>query len=109
MLEYIYSVYDRKAQYYLPIFTRRSDADAQRQFAEIVATSDTPISKYPADFDLVRLGTIDLETGSIEPEHPMGLLINGLVSLQALNAERKRYSQSLGEQMDVEAFIAEQS
>nr|QJB20412.1 MAG: nonstructural protein [Microvirus sp.] len=109
MLEYIYSVYDRKAQYYLPIFTRRSDADAQRQFAEIVATSDTPISKYPADFDLVRLGTIDLETGSIEPEHPMGLLINGLVSLQALNAERKRYSQSLGEQVDIETFIAEQS
>ena len=49
----LYSIYDRKAAYYLPAFQMRSHADAERQFSEIVTSSDTPISKYPADYDRV--------------------------------------------------------
>lgn len=103
----VYSLYDRKAQYYLPLFTMRSDADAVRQFASIVTTSDTPISQYPADYDLVRLGSIDLETGLINPEYPVGTVINGLVALQNANTERSRYKAILAQQVDIEEFIAE--
>jgi len=106
----IYSVYDRKAQYYLPLFTMRGNADAIRQFTEIVTQSDTNVSKYPADYDLVRLGQIDLETGSIEPQYPCETLINGLVALQNAQLERSRYQKILKtDQVDIEELIAEQS
>lgn len=104
----IYSLYDRKAQYYLPLFTVRSDADAIRQFAQIVTQSDTPVAQYPADYDLVGLGSVDLESGLIDPEYPVRTVINGLVCLQNAHAERGRYASLIkNPQMDIEEIIAE--
>jgi len=106
----IFSIYDRKAAYYLPLFTMRSDAEAVRQFTEIVTQSDTSVSKYPADYDLVCLGWIDLEKGHIEPIYPCDTLINGLVALQNAQIERSRYAKILkSDQVDIEEIIAEQS
>lgn len=106
----IYSIYDRKAAYYLPLFTMRGDADAIRQFTGIVTQSDTDVSKYPADFDLVSLGGIDLENGRIEPEYPVRTIINGLVAFQTAQTERARYAKILSNpQTDIEDLIAEQS
>lgn len=91
MINSIYSLYDRKAQYYLPLFTAQTDTDAIRMFSESIITSDLPLSKYPADFDLIRIGTVDLEKGILTPEHPTYPVINGLVALQNANVERARY------------------
>lgn len=88
----IFSIYDRKAQYYLPPFTARSEADALRTFNEAVVSSETPISQYPADFDLLVLGTVDLESGELTPERPSPRpLVNGLVALTNAQRERSRY------------------
>lgn len=87
----VYSIYDRKAQYYLPPFACRGDAEAHRTFAEAVTNSETPLAVYPADFDLVRLAVMDLETGAITADMPQ-LLINGLVALEAAHTERRRYA-----------------
>lgn len=107
---HIYSIYDRKAAYYLPLFNQRGHADANRQFTELVINSDTPIAKYPADYDLVCLGSIDLETGRIDPIYPVETIINGLVALQNAQLERSRYAKVLkSEQVDIEELIAEQS
>lgn len=105
----IYAAYDRKAQYYLPIFQTRSDAEAVRSFTDAVVSSDTNVAKYPADFDLIRLGEIDMETGQITPEWPVGLIINGLVALQAHQADRARYAKAVNPQTDLEDLIAAQS
>jgi len=105
----IYALYDRKAGYYLPIFQMRGDTDAIRQFSEIVTQSDTPVSKYPADYDLVSLGYIDMETGQIEPTYPCETLINGFVALQNAQLERSRYAKALNGQVDLEDLLAEQS
>lgn len=91
-LNFIFSIYDRKAQYYLPPFSARSEADALRTFAEAVVSSETPVSQYPADFDLLVLGSVDLETGAVTPEHPSPRpLVNGLVALTNAQRERSRY------------------
>lgn len=108
-IHHLYSIYDRKAAYYLPVFTLRSHAEAERQFTEIVTQSETPVSKYPADYDLVCLGQINLETGQIAPTYPCETLINGLVSLQNAHLERSRYAKALNPQMDLEEVLAEQS
>ncbi|QCQ85092.1 nonstructural protein [Blackfly microvirus SF02] len=93
----LFSIYDRKAQYYLPPFTARSEADALRVFNEAVISSETPVSQYPADFDLLVLGAVDLETGVLTPEMPTPRpLINGLVALTSAQRERSRYQAILG-------------
>lgn len=91
----MYSVYDRKAGYYLPIFQTRTDAEAVRHFTEAVVSSETPISKYPSDFELCHMGTIDLDTGEILPLMNARVILNGLSALQASQAERQRYRDAL--------------
>lgn len=103
----IYSIYDRKAGYYLPVFNLRSDADALRSFTDMVVSSDTPVSKYPADFDLIRLASMDLETGLVTPVFPVHIVINGLVCLQTAQVERSRYQALMSQQMDIEDVLAE--
>lgn len=103
---HIYSIYDRKAGYFLPVFNVRSDADAVRQFKQIVVQSDTDISKWPADFDLCRLARFDLQNGRIEPEIPFGTVMNGLVALQEAHSERSRYAKSIeSAQVDIEDLL----
>lgn len=87
----IYSIYDRKAQYHLPLFSAQNDTTAIRMFTETVVTSETPVSTYPADFDLVRVGTVDLELGAIEPHTRPEPIVNGLVALETAHRERSRY------------------
>lgn len=108
-LNHLYSIYDRKAAYYLPVFQQRAHADAERQFIELVTSSETPISRYPADYDLVCLGQIDLESGQIVPTYPCETLLNGLVALQNAHLERSRYAKAVNAQVDLEELLAEQS
>lgn len=103
----IYSTFDRKAQNYIAIFTVRSDVEAIRSFTDAVMTSETPISQYPADFDLHRMGAVDLESGEITPEYPPYPVVNGLVCLTQAHQERSRY-QRLLQQPDGSVSAVEQ-
>jgi hypothetical protein len=106
---HLYAAYDRKAQYYLPLFQTRSEGEAVRSFTEAVLNPETPLSRYPAEFDLCLLGDMDVETGEIFPKQPVGLIINGLVAMEAAHKERARYAKALNPQVDIEELIAEQS
>lgn len=91
----LFSIYDRKAQYYLPLMQHRSQADAIREFTGLVVNSETPLATYPADFDLIELGDFDQVVGTIVPNiHPVPV-INGLVALQNAQTERSRYQRLL--------------
>lgn len=91
----IYCIWDRKAGIALPAFSSQNDTSAVRTFTEAVMTSETPVSQYPADFDLMRIGTVDLETGTLTGLNPSDLLINGLVALTDAQRERSRYQRIL--------------
>lgn len=106
---HIFAAYDRKAEVYLPVFQQRSDAEAVRAFTEAVTSSDTPLSRYPADFDLIRLASLNIETGEVTPQWPVGLVINGFVALQAAQHERARYAKAINTQVDLEDLLAEES
>lgn len=62
----IYSVYDSKAQAYLPMFTVRSHGEAVRQFTDLANNKQTAVNKYPEDFSLMELGSFDDNTGTID-------------------------------------------
>lgn len=102
----LYSIWDRKAGYYLPAFNVKSDADATREFTGIVIQSETPVSLYPADFDLVKLGTIDMESGYIDPINPVHTIVNGLVALEEAHRQRRLYKSVLGPTEDENAPAA---
>jgi len=94
-IEGVYSIWDRKAQVSLPVFSSRDDVTASRTFIEAVMTSETPVAQYPADFDLIKLGNIDLDTGQLSPIYPFDILVNGLVALQDAHRTRARYQAML--------------
>lgn len=92
---FIYTIYDRKASYCLPVFSLKSEADARRQFSEIITQSDTLVSKYPGDYDLVCIAEFDEQTGNVIPYSPTETVINGLTALQAAQHEREQYQKAL--------------
>lgn len=99
----LFSIYDRKASYYLPIFQAERDHQAVRGFTDIVTQSDTDVSKYPADFDLMCLGDMDLDTGELFPAKNPRHIINGMSALQAAQIERKKYQSALAPSVETPA------
>lgn len=104
----IFAAYDRKAQYYLPTFQARTEVDAIRSFTDAIM-GDTPLAKYPADYDLICLAEIDMETGKIDPIWPVDLVINGYTALDLAQKERGRYAKALSGQTDIEELLADRS
>ena len=64
----IYAIYDQKAKAYTPPFVHATDGLAVREFQDAIKSGRTPMSEYPEDFRLFRLGHYDDETGQIVNE-----------------------------------------
>lgn len=67
------SVQDTVAGVYSRPFCARSDAEAQRIFAQI-CVEDPTVSKSPSDYRLYRLGTFDELEGEVEGERARQLM-----------------------------------
>lgn len=104
----IFAAFDRKAQYYLPIFQARTEVDAIRSFTDAIM-GDTPLAKYPADYDLICLAEMDTESGKITPIWPVDLVINGYTALDLANKQRALYAKAINGQVDIEDLLAEGS
>lgn len=52
----IYSVYDSKAEAYIPPMFYQSKGQALRQFSEVANDKTHQIGKYPEDFTLFEIG-----------------------------------------------------
>lgn len=66
MKSQIFSVYDVKAEAYLPPFYLRSCGEAERVFADCVGDSSHKFGAHPEDFTLFWLGSIDDQDASFE-------------------------------------------
>lgn len=66
MVHNIYSIRDTFTGFG-PIFMESSDPVAVRSFRFALSKKDTPMFTDSKDFDLMRLGTFDTETGVISP------------------------------------------
>lgn len=62
----IYSIYDNKAQAFLPMFTVRTHGEAIRSFTDICNNPKTNVNKYPEDFALMEIGTFNDSTGGVD-------------------------------------------
>lgn len=66
MILKIFSVYDQKAQAYLPPFYLPNSALAIRTFTDAVNTDDHAFHKHPQDYLLVEIGEFDDSSATID-------------------------------------------
>lgn len=66
MIQKIFSVYDQKAEAYLPPFYLPNRAMAVRTFTDCVNSKDHQFGKHPQDYILVELGEWDDTSASFD-------------------------------------------
>lgn len=64
---FIFSVYDSKAEAYLPPFFLPTKASALRAFGDAAVDPKHQFAAHPEDYTLFELGTYDESTGVIVP------------------------------------------
>lgn len=69
----MYAVKDTKAQVFNTPFFQHTHGSAERAFEQLIRDPQSLCSKYPKDYDLYFLGSIDDESGKLsvteKPQH----------------------------------------
>lgn len=69
MRENLYVIYDKKAGIALkPVIVDRNDVQPVRGLSDLVNKDGNMLNHNPDDFDLVQIGSIDLETLEVQQE-----------------------------------------
>lgn len=80
----IYSIWDAKAEYYMPFFCERNDMTAIRVL-EAAMTPDHPIYKNAEDFQLFHIGTWNPEEGVVKSTTPKHVTDAWVIKAKTLN------------------------
>lgn len=81
MILQIFSVFDTKlAAFNVPFFAR-TEADAVRSFADLVADPRTRVAQHREDYTLYKLGSFDDESGLLVPGTPVAILTASAVAV----------------------------
>ena len=70
---FIYSIFDKKAVDFGPLFTSENDETAKR-LVLVNVCKDTMLSSSPSDFSLYCLGEYDSHTGDVSGISPVKLV-----------------------------------
>lgn len=74
----IFSIYDSKAEAYLPPFVLHRSEIAARTFSDCINSETHQFGAHPADYTLFNIGEFDDETGHVSPHSPHNLIGNGV-------------------------------
>lgn len=69
----LYTIYDQKAEIYLPPFCFPTHGAAVRAFTETVNDPQSNIAKHPEDYNLFYIGTWDDNSALFEAASPANL------------------------------------
>lgn len=61
----VYTVFDAKAEHYLPPFSSQNDGTAVREFATASRSEGHMFSQHAADYALYKVGAFDLKTATL--------------------------------------------
>jgi hypothetical protein len=78
MIHYVFSIYDDKAEAFLPPFVLPKEAQALRVFADCVNSDSHQFGQNPADYSIFRFGTWNDENGQFLLERTQHCLGNGV-------------------------------
>lgn len=72
----LYSLFDKKIQAYMTPMVSEHEGSLVRGVQDAVNSGEkSDISNHPEDFDLYKLGEVDLETGILIPQQPKPVFI----------------------------------
>lgn len=60
-----FSIYDTKAEAFMPPFFMPSIGLGVRAFGDVLRDHGSPLSKHPRDYELFKIGEFDDSTGSV--------------------------------------------
>lgn len=85
----LYSLYDKKVGEFQNVIQSRTDEAVMRALSELLS-GDNQVSKYPGDFQLYFLGTMNMESGLLEGVSPSQLVcdVSSLTYPEEKDAER---------------------
>lgn len=79
MIIHYFSIYDKKALQFGPLFASHTPGSAERSFKDAMANPEAPYGKYPDDFALYQIFDFDDEQGIITQTHePPQLVVQGV-------------------------------
>lgn len=67
----LFSVYDEKAQVYLPPFVAKTTGEADRIFDSVIKDGSSTIAHYPSDHSLYKIADYDDSSAQIIPVTPI--------------------------------------
>lgn len=70
MIKSLYTVFDKKASFYVNPFCARSEGEAIRMIEQALRDPNTSIHQHPEDFQLVHIGSFDDNTSEIQYSPP---------------------------------------
>lgn len=81
MTRMMFSVFDSATNQYLEPFFAHTIEEAIRSFRVVLSKPDHPFARFPDDYTLFQLGSIDLSNGTMHPlktPHSLGLALTFL-------------------------------
>ena len=87
MIHRVYSVFDDKADFFLPPFFQTTEGQARRVFSDAVKQKDHPFALNPHDFHLYHLGEYDDMVGMITSLDKPKLLVSAKEIANQENAD----------------------
>jgi len=84
---FIYSVYDKKALSFSPLFIAEND-DVAKRIVFMSMASNTMLSSSPSDFSLYRLGEFDSNNGNVSGISPV-MLVCEVLSLIKVDKDKE--------------------
>lgn len=81
MIHHIFTIFDQKAEAFLPPFFLPKKAMATRVFANCINDETHQFNKHPDDYTLFCIGTFDDNEASISPTIPQSLG-NGVIFIK---------------------------
>lgn len=82
-----YSIFDRKALSYHPPYYAGTDGQAVRTLSDVVADTNSMLSRHPNDFVLFHVGDFDDQKGSFKPVSPIVHIIDAIALVAAMQSE----------------------
>ena len=73
MNQYIFTIYDTKAEAYTAPFVAKTAGIASRMFEELVNQQGHQFNKFPGDYVLYQVGSWDESNGVCTPMEPTNL------------------------------------
>ncbi len=73
----IYSIRDSAAGVFTAPTIDLTDESSIRGFSQAVNNAGSVMNFCPSDFALYRIGTLDVEAGTIDPVSPPAMLVSG--------------------------------